>query len=147
MDYRISSDLDQMDFDFIYSFISQSYWAKGMPRELCQRALQNSWCFALFDGNQQQLAFARLITDRATFAYLADVFVSPQHQGKGLGKAIVQQILDQPEVKGLRRLVLATADAHGLYEKLGFEPLSNPERFMQIWQPSVYQQGEHSGES
>ncbi|MCZ4279842.1 GNAT family N-acetyltransferase [Kiloniella laminariae] len=137
-DYRINSDLDQMDLDVIHGFISQSYWAKGIPRDLLERALGNSLCFGLFDGGNNQIGFARMITDRATFAYLADVFVLESHRGRGLGKLLMQAIVDHPELQGLRRMMLATRDAHDLYAQYGFTPIPNPEILMQNLNPTVY---------
>ncbi len=137
-DYRISTDFAQMDLDVIHGFVSQSYWAKGIPRDLLARAMRNSLCFGLFDGGNNQIGFARMITDRATFAYLADVFILESHRGKGLGKRLMQAIVDHPDLQGLRRMMLATRDAHALYALYGFTPIPNPEILMQSWNPAVY---------
>jgi N-acetylglutamate synthase-like GNAT family acetyltransferase len=128
-----------MDVDAIYRFISQSYWANGMPRPLFEKALKNSRCYGYLDDSNRQVAFARVITDCATFAYLADVFVVDEHRGKGLSKQLIKHVLDDPELQGLRRMMLATKDAHGLYQQFGFEPVQFPEMLMQIWQPGIYQ--------
>ncbi|WP_258406659.1 GNAT family N-acetyltransferase [Shewanella spartinae] len=138
-DYSITTDKDAFDFDVIYGFISQSYWAMGIPKETMRRAIANSLCFGVFDKDNKQVGFARLITDSATFAYLADVFILPSHRGKGLSKYLMETIVAHPDLQGLRRIVLATRDAHGLYAQYGFQPIENPEILMQIWHPNVYQ--------
>ncbi|WP_100658754.1 GNAT family N-acetyltransferase [Alteromonas flava] len=137
--YRISTTQSEFDNELIYRFISTSYWAAGMPRELLEKAIANSWCFAVFDQDNRQVAFARLITDKATFGYLADVFVIEDARGQGISKYLVEHIVSLPEVKGFRRLLLATYDAHGLYAQYGFKPIEKVESLMQIWQPDIYQ--------
>nr|WP_249319164.1 GNAT family N-acetyltransferase [Pseudoalteromonas sp. BDTF-M6] len=127
-----------MDFEVIYQFISQSYWAMGIPRATLRKAIDNSFCFGVFENGGIQVGFARLITDRATFAYLADVFVVEAHRGKGLSKWLVESIVSHPDLQGLRRMVLATRDAHSLYAQYGFKGIENPEILMQIWQPNIY---------
>ena len=138
--YRISCQLDEMDFDVIYGFISNSYWAKGMPAETLQKALLNSLCFAVLNQHNQTVAFARVITDKATFAYLADVFVLESERGKGLSKLLVEYIVNHEDLQGLRRFMLATFDAHSLYEKFGFNAVDETElkSLMQIRDPDVY---------
>ncbi|WP_105201607.1 GNAT family N-acetyltransferase [Pseudoalteromonas sp. T1lg10] len=136
--YRISTNHEDLDFEVIYQFISQSYWAMGIPRATLRKAIDNSFCFGVFENGGKQVGFARLITDRATFAYLADVFVVEAHRGKGLSKWLVESIVSHPDVQGLRRMVLATRDAHGLYAQYGFKGIENPEILMQIWQPDIY---------
>ena len=127
-----------MDVEAIHDFISQTYWAKGIPLETLQRAIKSSLCFGLFTDQDQQVGFARMITDSATFAYLADVYVIDQHRGKGLSKWMMQEIMSHPQMQGLRRIALATMDAHELYRKYGFTELANPETFMENWNPDVY---------
>lgn len=139
--YRISTDINEMDFDVIYQFISTSYWAHGIPKATMRKAIENAFCFAIFDSDNNQIGFARLITDRATFAYLADVFIIEAHRNKGLSKQLVSEIIDHPELQGLRRIMLATRDAHGLYQQFGFEPINAPEMLMQIHRPNVYKNG------
>lgn len=139
--YRISTDINEMDFDVIYQFISTSYWAQGIPKTTMRKAIENAFCFAIFDSDNNQIGFARLITDRATFAYLADVFIVEAHRNKGLSKQLVSEIIDHPELQGLRRIMLATRDAHGLYQQFGFEPINAPEMLMQIHRPNVYKNG------
>lgn len=136
--YRISTDQAELDFDVIYSFISNSYWANDIPKSVLKKAIANSLCFAVYKENGEQVGFARLITDRATFAYLADVFIIESERGLGLSKWLVSVITQHPDLQGLRRMVLATRDAHGLYEQFGFKPVENPEILMQIWQPNIY---------
>ncbi|QYJ99710.1 GNAT family N-acetyltransferase [Shewanella alkalitolerans] len=111
----------------------------GIPKETMKRAIANSLCFGVFDTDNKQVGFARLITDSATFAYLADVFILPSHRGMGLSKHLMETIVAHPDLQGLRRIVLATRDAHGLYAQYGFQPIENPEILMQIWHPNVYQ--------
>lgn len=137
--YKISSDRSDMDFDVIYSYISQSYWASGVPVETLRRALDNSWCFGVFTDTGEQVGFARLVTDYSTFAYLADVFVLDGHRRQGLSKWLMQEISQSKEVRGMRRLMLATRDAHSLYEQFGFTPLNNVNMFMENWTPDIYQ--------
>lgn len=137
-EYRISENLDEMDFQVIHQFIKNSYWAKNIPSAVLKKALSNSMCFAVLTEQNQLVGFARLITDQATFAYLADVFVLESHRGQGLSTGLMQAIVDHPQLKGLRRALLATSDAHGLYEKFGFKPLSQPGLFMERWDPDVY---------
>lgn len=130
--YRISSQTQDMNVNIIHGFISHSYWAKDIPLTLMKTAIENSLCFGIFDQDNQQVAFARMITDRATFAYLSDVFVVEQHRGKGLSKWLIQAILAHPELQGIRRMLLATSDAHGLYQQFGFKALTSPAIFMEI---------------
>jgi GNAT superfamily N-acetyltransferase len=135
--YTISTDPGRLDRDFIHTFLAGSYWAKGIPREVLDRAIANSLSFGVYEGDRQ-IGFARVITDKATYAYLADVFVLESHRGKGLGKWLVEVILAHPDLSGLRRWGLVTRDAHGLYSQHGFTPLSHPERHMEISDPDVY---------
>ncbi|WP_218567846.1 GNAT family N-acetyltransferase [Pseudomonas cavernicola] len=141
--YRISTNHEDMDLTVIHGFISQSYWASNIPVETMRRAIENSLCFGIFSNSGGQVGFARMITDTATFAYLADVFVLEEHQGKGLSKWLMKVILEYPELQGLRRMVLATKDAHGLYEQFGFKALANPQTFMEIIVPNIYTKHNH----
>ncbi len=136
--YAISSDPALLNLEVIHGFISQSYWAKGIPPALIERMIGNSLCFGIYHQTAQ-VGFGRIITDRATFAYLADVFVLPDHRGQGLSKALVQTILAHPELQGLRRWMLVTADAQGLYESFGFKAVASPERHMEIHRPGLYE--------
>ncbi|MGE6382538.1 GNAT family N-acetyltransferase [Shewanella baltica] len=138
--YSVSCDQAEMDFEVIHGFISNSYWAQGMPKALLRKALANSLCFAVLDGEAKQVAFGRLITDKATFAYLADVFVLESHRGLGLSKLMMTSIMEHPDLQGLRRIMLATRDAHGLYAQFGFNAVDTPETLMQIRLENPYQQ-------
>lgn len=135
---RISTDPADIDFDVVHGFLStRAYWCPGIPRAVVERAAANSLCFsALLDG--RQVGFARVVGDRATFAYLADVFVLPEVRGQGISKALMAAVMAHPDTQKLRRFMLATADAHGLYAQNGFGPLARPERFMERYDPTAY---------
>ncbi len=137
MEIEVSTDPDRLVVDLIYRWLAEeSYWAQGMPRDVALRAIANSINFGVFaDG--RQVGFARVVTDRATFAWLADVFVDEAYRGRGCGKAVVAAVLAHPELQGLRRWMLATRDAHGLYAQYGFTPIP-PDRFMEIRDPRPY---------
>lgn len=135
--FRVSDELALLDVDVIHAFLRECYWAAGIPREVLERSLRGSLCFGVYEG-EAQVGFARCITDRATYAYLADVFVLPSHRGRGLSKWLLQCILAHPDLQGLRRWSLITRDAHGLYAQLGFVPLRSPERYMEKVDPDVY---------
>jgi GNAT superfamily N-acetyltransferase len=133
--FHISTDNALLNFDAIYNYLANdSYWAKEMPREKLKTAIDNSMCFGVYK-NDEQIGFARVVTDKATFAYICDVFVLPVYRGIGLSKWLVQTILAFPGLQGLRRWSLATLDAQGLYSQFGFTQITNPERWMQIYTP------------
>jgi GNAT superfamily N-acetyltransferase len=133
--YEISTDKGRLDRAVIHRFLSEeSYWARGVPRDVVDRAIENSLCFGLY-RDDLQVGFARVVTDRAAIAYLADVFVLPEHRGKGLGKWLIEAVLAHPDLQGLRRFFLGTEDAHSLYRRFGFRPLANPGRMMEISRP------------
>ena len=136
--YKISSATDDMDLSVIHGYISRSYWAKNIPLITMEKAIRNSLCFGVFTDSGEQIAFARMVTDSATFAYLTDVFVLDEHRGKGISKLLMKNIIEHPNLQGIRRMALATSDAHGLYKKFGFKALNNPESFMELHQPDVY---------
>ncbi len=136
--FRAITNIDDMDMTVIHGFLSQSYWAKGIPQATLQKALENSLCFGLFDG-EQQVGFARMVTDKATFAYLADVFVLESHRGHGGAKTLMTAIMDHADLQGLRRMLLATRDAHSLYRQFGFTDLARPEIMMELHRPDIYQ--------
>ncbi|HST20310.1 MAG TPA: GNAT family N-acetyltransferase [Blastocatellia bacterium] len=136
-EYTISTNRERLDLNVIHGFLTQSYWAAGVPVEIVKRSIENSLPFGLYD-NDRQIGFARVITDYATFAYLADVFVLEDARGAGLGKWLVAAIISHPELQGLRRWMLATRDAHGLYRMVGFESLKQPDRWMEKHEPDVY---------
>jgi GNAT superfamily N-acetyltransferase len=118
----------------VHGFLTTSYWASGISAETVRRSVENSLAFGVFEGDEQ-VGFARVVTDYATFAYLADVFVLEPHRGRGLGKWMMETVFSQPELQGLRRWVLATWDAHGLYRRYGFTELENPRIFMEKYSP------------
>jgi len=133
--FEISTDKDLLDFQMIYSYLSdESYWSKGISVEKVRRSIENSICFGVYHHGRQ-VGFARIITDKATFAYLCDVFILDDFRGQGLSKWLIQTILAHAELQGLRRWSLATADAHGLYSQFGFMPLTSPENWMGIYTP------------
>jgi len=133
----ISTEKTRLDRDAIHEFLRGSYWARGIPRELVDRSIDNSLCFGLYD-NDRLVGFARVISDYATFAYLSDVFVLESHRGQGLGTWFMESVLSHPDLQNLRRWMLATADAHGLYRRVGFTALSKPERIMERLLSNAY---------
>jgi len=135
--YRLSTDQAEMQVDAIHAFLRTSYWAADIPYETVARAVANSVCVGAFQG-EAQIGFARVISDRATFAYLADVYVLAAHSGQGLARAMVQRLQDHPDLQGLRRWMLFTRDAHGVYAPLGWTPLADPTRLLQRHFPDVY---------
>ena len=136
-DYLISTDPARLDGEVIHGFLRESYWAEGIPRELVERAILNSLCFGVYSRNQQ-IAFARVVSDYATFAYIADVFVLAPWRGRGISKALMAEIVHHPDLQQLRRWLLGTKDAHGLYQRYGFTAPRFPERQMERTDPGVY---------
>ena len=137
-DYLVSDDRNILDIDAIHAFLSQqSYWANGISRERLETAVENSIPLGLFDG-EKQIGFARAITDRATFAYLADVYVDEAYRGRGLSKLLLEAVLAHPELQHLRRWMLGTRDAHDLYRQFGFIPLEEPRRWMELADQEAY---------
>jgi GNAT superfamily N-acetyltransferase len=131
-EYTISTDPSRLDVDMIHRFLSEeSYWAKGRTREVTDRAIANSYPFGVYLG-EDQVAFARVVTDTVTFAWLADVFVLPEHRGDGVGKVLVEAVIADPRFAGMKRWFLGTADAHELYRRFGFSEIVNPGRLMAI---------------
>jgi GNAT superfamily N-acetyltransferase len=131
-DYVFSTDPSRLDRDLIHRFLSEdSYWAKGVTREAVERSIEHSMPFGVYAGDEQ-VGFARVITDRATFAWIADVFVVEKHRGHGIGKLLMSEILGHPDLQDMRRWFLGTADAHGLYEQFGFRGIQFPQRFMAL---------------
>lgn len=135
--FTVTCDAARMDRVAIAEFLATTYWAKGIPAATVEKSIDNSLCFALLDGDRLA-GFARVISDRATIAYIGDVFVLPEYRGKGLSKWLMECVVSHPELQGLRRWFLATRDAHGLYEKFGFTPLKRPEIFMERHNPNAY---------
>ena len=136
--YRLSLDRAELQLDAIHAYLVRSYWSPGISKELVAKAVQHSVCIGAYAPDGAQVGFARLVTDHATFGYLADVYVLEEHRGKGLSRALVETLLAPMEVQGLRRIMLATRDAHGLYAKLGFEPVMDPKPLMQILRKDIY---------
>jgi len=137
-DYEFSTDTQRLDVGAIHAFLTRSYWSPGIPRAVVERAIAGSVCFGVYRLSEQ-VGFARVVTDKATFAYLADVFVLEPHRGQGLSKRLMAFVMAHPDLQGLRRFMLATKDAHGLYAHFGFTPTATPGRIMEIVRPDVYQ--------
>ena len=137
-EYEITADKLRLDVATIHAYLTQSYWSPGVPRTVVERAIEGSLCFGVFHYGKQ-VGFARVVTDRATFAYLADVFILEPHRGKGLSKRLMEFVFAHPDLQGLRRFMLATKHAQGLYKQFGFMELSNPARFMELHRPHVYE--------
>jgi GNAT superfamily N-acetyltransferase len=142
---EITTARDRLDVAAIHAFLTESYWSPGIPRETVERALHGSLNFGLYrsvgnsvDNIRRQIGFARVVTDGATFAYVADVFVLQDFRGAGLATWLVQSALTHPALSGLRRVLLVTRDAHAIYARCGFAPLAHPERFMEINRPDIY---------
>jgi GNAT superfamily N-acetyltransferase len=138
-DYRITTDKEKIDVDYTHQLLAKTYWAEGISKSIVEKSIQGSICFAVFH-QQQQIGFARVISDEATFAYLADVFIDPAYRGKGLSRWMMEVIMAYPTLQGLRRFLLATRDAHGLYEKFGFEPITSTMPWMQVHKPTIYKE-------
>lgn len=139
-DFLVSTNRDLLDVDMIHRYLStESYWAKGIPREVVEKSIKHAICFGIYH-EQQQVGFARVVTDQATFAYLADVFVVEAYRGKGLSKWLMEIIHAHPDLQGLRRWLLGTRDAHGLYAQFGWTVFNEEisKRFMQLHNPDVY---------
>ena len=153
-DFLLSTDPALLDLDVIHDFLTNCYWAKGIPRETVERSMENSLCFGVYAvantptlsqnvregwGTRRQVAFARVISDFATYAYVGDVFVIEAFRGQGLSKWMMRAIVSHPALQGLRRWTLLTRDAHKLYSQFGFTPLQKPDRYMELHNPNVYE--------
>ena len=136
-DFELTTDPARIDLKAVHQFLTNSYWAAGIPLATVERSIENSLCFGIYKGNHQ-VGFARVITDRATFAYLGDVFVLPEYRGQGLSKWMMECIMAHPDLQGLRRWCLLTRDAHGLYRQFGFTELKSRERWMERHDVQVY---------
>ena len=143
--FEVSDDRGRLDLDVIHGFLSQAYWSPGIPRDVVERAIEHSVCVGAYAGGVQ-VGFARVVTDFATFAYLADVFVLPEHRGLGIGKAMMRTLRQHPDLQGLRTWLLLTRDAHRLYRQFGFSTLDDPNRAMIVQNRDVYRPA-LSGES
>lgn len=138
--FAVSTDPALLDIDLVHDYLSrETYWAAGIPRDTLVRAIVGSLCFGVYEGDAQ-VGFARVVTDRATFAYLCDVFVLPEFRGRGLSKWLMECVVAHPDLTGLRRFVLVTKDAHGLYAKFGFETPVDPTGYMHVHRPDVYRE-------
>lgn len=142
-EYLITTDPARVDLDVVHGFLRRSYWAAGIGRELVARAVRHSLPFSLYAG-ERQVGFARVVTDYATFAWVADVFVLESWRGRGLSKWLVRTMLAHPELQGLRRWILATQDAHGLYQGMGYAPLAHPDRYLEILRPDAHRRPPHA---
>ena len=138
-DFVVSTDRTRLDINVIHGFLTTCYWAKGIPRETVARSLEHSLCFGVYDGSGAQVGFARVVSDFATLAYLGDVFVLETHRGRGLSKFMMESIMRHPALQGLRRWILLTRDAHGLYQQFGFTPLKSADRYMELHRADVYE--------
>lgn len=137
--YEISSEQGRLDIDAIHAYLTRSYWSPGIPRDIVERAARNSLCFGVYlRATGAQVAFTRVVTDYATFAYLCDVYVLEEHQGHGLGKAMMRAAVAHPALSGARRVMLATRDAHGLYRQYGFVDVIRNTNLMEIVRPDIY---------
>ena len=136
--YRLSLEAGDIDVAATHAFLTQAYWCEGIPLATVQRAIAGSLCIALLAEGDGQVGFARVVTDRATFAYLCDVYVLQAHRGQGLADWMIQSLLAHPDLQGLRRFMLFTRDAHALYARHGFQPLATPQRGMEIVRPGLY---------
>lgn len=137
--FAITTETSFFNVEFIHAFLSKSYWAENISIETVQKSIDNSISFGVFHLGRQ-IGFARVITDKATFGYLADVFIDEAYRGQGLSKWLMEEIMAHPDLQGLRRMILGTRDAHGLYTRFGFTPLTNTDRWMQIHHTDVYKQ-------
>jgi GNAT superfamily N-acetyltransferase len=140
-EFTVSTDPHRLNLDAIHTALTTMYWSEGIPRETVERALRGSLCFGLYvheDERERQVGLARVITDAATFAYLCDVYVLPEFRGRGLGKLLMQAVMEHPDLQGLRRFSLVTQDAHGLYRQFGFTEIRSPDRHMEIVRPDLY---------
>ena len=135
--FLVSTDRSQLDLEIIHTFLTDCYWAKGIPKETVARSIENSLCFGVYCGDEQ-VGFARVISDYATFAYIGDVFILQAYRGRGLAKLLMECITTHPSLQGLRRWTLATRDAHGLYAQFGFTPLLKPDGWMERADLRVY---------
>jgi GNAT superfamily N-acetyltransferase len=136
-EYYVSTDRGKLQIDVIHNFLKDSYWAKDIPIEKLKLSIENALCFGVYNGNKQ-VGFARVVTDYAVIGYIGDVFILEEERGKGLSKMLMQEIVRHPQLQGIRRIILATRDAHGLYSQFGFTPLVYPERWMERARPDAY---------
>jgi len=139
--YLISTDPARLDVAAIHAYLTRSYWCPGIPRDVVERSVRHSLCFGLYHG-AAQVGLARVITDSATYAYLCDVYILEEHRGQGLGKWLMETVLSHPSLQGLRRFMLATRDAHGLYQQFGFREVAEPQRHLELVLEDPYEGGQ-----
>jgi GNAT superfamily N-acetyltransferase len=140
-EFVVSTDPARLDLDVIHGFLTNCYWAKGIPRDVVARSIEHALCFGIYDDSGAQVGFARVISDFATIAYLGDVFVLESNRGRGLSKWMMECIIQHPALQGLRRWILLTRDAHRLYAQFGFTPLKSADRYMELYRPDAYEIG------
>ena len=138
-EFLVSTDRERLSLEVVYGFLTNCYWAKGISREIVARSIEHSLCFGIYESVGTQVGFARVVSDFATAAYLGDVFVLESHRGCGLSKWLMECVVQHPALQNLRRWILLTRDAHGLYSHFGFTPLKAPERYMELHRPNVYE--------
>src|SRR3984885_13292397 len=138
-EYIVSTDPARLDLDMIHGFLTNCYWAKGIPRDLVARSIEHSLCFGVYDGSGAQVGLARVVSDFTTVAYLGDVFVLESQRGRGLSKLLMECGTQHPALQNLRPWILLTRDAHELYAKFGFTPVKSPDRYMELHRPNVYE--------
>jgi GNAT superfamily N-acetyltransferase len=141
-EFLISTDRERLSLDVVHGFLTNCYWAKGIPREVVVRSIEGALCFGVYEGSVQ-VGFARVISDFATIAYVGDVFVLETHRGRGLAKWLMECIIEHPALQNLRRWILTTRDSHGLYSQVGFTQLKAPEAFMERHRANVYETPRH----
>ena len=136
--YTVSTDRDKLDVSMVHGYLStQAYWCLNIPFQVVKRSMENSLCFGVYHGDRQ-VGFARVISDYATIAYLGDVFIIPEYRGQGLSKRLMETIMAHPDLQGLRRWILLTGAAHGLYRQFGWKPVADPDLYMELANPKVY---------
>jgi GNAT superfamily N-acetyltransferase len=138
-DFLISTSRERLSLEVVHGFLTNCYWAKGISRDVVARSIEHSLCFGIYEDSGTQVGFARVVSDFATVAYLGDVFVLESHRGRGLSKWLMECMVQHPALQNLRRWILLTRDAHGLYSQFGFTPVKAPERYMELHRPNVYE--------
>ena len=138
-EFVVSTERERLSLDVIHGFLTNCYWAKGIPREVVARSIEHALCFGVYEDGTGQVGLARVVSDFATVAYLGDVFVLESHRGRGLSKWLMECVIAHPALQNLRRWILLTRDAHGLYSQFGFTPVKAPERYMELHRPNVYE--------
>jgi GNAT superfamily N-acetyltransferase len=138
-EFLISTSRERLSLEVVHGFLTNCYWAKGISRDVVARSIEHSLCFGIYEDSGTQVGFARVVSDFATVAYLGDVFVLESHRGRGLSKWLMECMVQHPALQNLRRWILLTRDAHGLYSQFGFTPVKAPERYMELHRPNVYE--------